>query len=1357
MKKILTILILFVLCKSVVAQTVPPSPYTSMTAKWYKFNNYVSVDSVFFLGIRDTSVIPFRAGAVVVWQHAGVDTVAWLYDGHHWKQMGTSGGGSGGSGVNIYNSDSLLSGNRTVYLNGHSLLFSDTITGSNVPVLFVSNNQNYLGYDPFPLAISQSTSDTSIFYTANTHTFDGNVIVSNLGNNGNRLVWNDNTGLLYNESMQVVADSIAPYLGFTPSGDSTTLYYVLDSTCTIPGSPVIDDAYMVCGSPTGAWAGHPYDIATWDGAAWVFTTPHAGNNAYITQGVNAGRSYIYRSSMWQRISGIPVLVGGNKINSELRVGTLDARALSLLTNNNVRLQINNAGEFRYFTLQGSGNTFMALNSTGVASRWTGSTGSIPYFSTTNIISNLAAGTNGQHLVLSGGLPVWRDTTAIPSAWLLTGNSGTTPGTNFVGTTDQQNLIFKVNNVQAGLLTWDGNDGNTAFGANSFESNVSGVQNTAVGNYALEANTIGQGNVAVGNVALLVNTTGTNNVAIGYGALGSNESGSFNIALGTGALQSTSASDSSVAIGIGTLTNMLTGNNIVAIGSSVDVNTQGLRYSIGLGSGAIIRSSHQVSFSDSLTTIYFKNLDSATGTAPNVVAIDASGNWHRYAAASGGVTTFSAGTTGFTPNSATSGAVTLAGVLELDNGGTNANLTASNGGIFYSTATAGAILSGTATANKMLLSGATAAPTWSTSTIPSSAGATANKVLLSDGTNYVLSTPTFPNASATTGKIIISDGTNWIASTPTYPSAAGTSGNILTSDGTNWTSAAPAAPTGAWLLASGGTLTGTNTITTGSNPIIFSMGVTTGTGATAGHQVVANSLTTGNAVDISSSSVTSGNIVSISSTSTAAASNTQTGLKIALSGTNVTSSQFTYGLQVSNTHAGSGTNVGGYFTSSGGSNNPSIMVDGESRFRYDATNYMTITPQSSGGPWVASTGSGTQSIQFRTPIQIWRGSYAGNAGVSSTAILAMNNDGTSSIVRGIDATFLFSGTSAADMSGIYSRAYETVTNPNASTTWNGIYGDAIASSSVNFTTAPARISGVWGKVATGLNGTSVVFPLGAAVVGEITVSSPSSVNMTAGYSFYAKFNGNTASGGKVVNYAALRADSADQTYYSKNAYFLDGRGSNYISNIPGKTKFGDATATAPTAKIHIAAGTATANTSPLKLTTGTSLTVAEAGAIEYTTPQLFFTNDGGQRQELFQGQQSRVSTQFDKTNDVSLANITGLTATLVAGKTYRFTAKLFTTSNVGGGVQFAIGGTATATNIIYDGLTTDAGLTTQGRGTALATAVGAVTAVTAASCVIAGTITVNAAGTLTVQFAQNASNGTASSVLVGSTFVVTEMP
>jgi len=195
-------------------------------------------------------------------------------------------------------------------------------------------------------------------------------------------------------------------------------------------------------------------------------------------------------------------------------------------------------------------------------------------------------------------------------------------------------------------------------------------------------------------------------------------------------------------------------------------------------------------------------------------------------------------------------------------------------------------------------------------------------------------------------------------------------------------------------------------------------------------------------------------------------------------------------------------------------------------------------------------------------------------------------------------------------------------------------------------------------------------------------------------------------------------------------------------------------TAPTARLHIGAGLATASYAPLKFTTGTNNTTAEAGAMEYTTPQLFFTNGRAVRQEIFQGQQSRVSTQYDNTT-TTLGNVTGLTANVAASGTYRFEAKLYTTSDVAGGIKVAIGGTATATAIRYEGLTTDAGLTTQGRATALGTAVGAVTAVTAAYVVITGTITVNAAGTITVQAAANAATGT-TSVLTGSTFVITEM-
>lgn len=87
-----------------------------------------------------------------------------------------------------------------------------------------------------------------------------------------------------------------------------------------------------------------------------------------------------------------------------------------------------------------------------------------------------------------------------------------------------------------------------------------------------------------------------------------------------------------------------------------------------------------------------------------------------------------------------------GQLSLARGGTNANLTASNGGIFYSTATAAAILAGTATANQILMSGASSTPAWSTSTYPATATGTGT-LLRADGTNWSPTTTTYPATNA----------------------------------------------------------------------------------------------------------------------------------------------------------------------------------------------------------------------------------------------------------------------------------------------------------------------------------------------------------------------------------------------------------------------------------------------------------------------------------------------------------------------------------------------------------------------------------------------------------------------------------
>jgi len=82
-----------------------------------------------------------------------------------------------------------------------------------------------------------------------------------------------------------------------------------------------------------------------------------------------------------------------------------------------------------------------------------------------------------------------------------------------------------------------------------------------------------------------------------------------------------------------------------------------------------------------------------GTAGQILTVNSGGTAPQWSTLTGvAVTTFSAGTTGFTPSSATSGAITLAGTLATTNGGTG--LTSfTSGGAVYATSTS-ALTTGT---------------------------------------------------------------------------------------------------------------------------------------------------------------------------------------------------------------------------------------------------------------------------------------------------------------------------------------------------------------------------------------------------------------------------------------------------------------------------------------------------------------------------------------------------------------------------------------------------------------------------------------------------------------------------------------
>ena len=250
-----------------------------------------------------------------------------------------------------------------------------------------------------------------------------------------------------------------------------------------------------------------------------------------------------------------------------------------------------------------------------------------------------------------------------TGWLLTGNSGTNPATDFVGTTDNLPLNFRINNTRAGFLGTNGNifwgqgSGNnntgysniaigkdalfsnntahelvaigdsalyfntaifnTAVGSKALFNNTNGVDNTAIGTQALYSNITGNNNTANGSHTLY-NNTGESNTAIGSAALFSNITGSFNMASGNAALYGNingnyntavvsaalfaNLGNNNTAVGYNVLQNNTTGVDNTSIGFEADVSTGSLNNATAVGSGAIVNVSNKVRIGNGLVTV-----------------------------------------------------------------------------------------------------------------------------------------------------------------------------------------------------------------------------------------------------------------------------------------------------------------------------------------------------------------------------------------------------------------------------------------------------------------------------------------------------------------------------------------------------------------------------------------------------------------------------------------------------------------------------------------------------------------------------------------------------------------------------------
>jgi hypothetical protein len=220
-----------------------------------------------------------------------------------------------------------------------------------------------------------------------------------------------------------------------------------------------------------------------------------------------------------------------------------------------------------------------------------------------------------------------------------------------------------------------------------------------------------------------------------------------------------------------------------------------------------------------------------GTAGQVLTVNSGATAPQWSTLSGvAVTTFSTGTTGFTPSSATSGAVTLAGTLITSNGGTGLSTYTAGDLPYYASGTALSKL-GIGTNGQILTSSGTA-PQWSTLS-----GVAVTTI--SFGTTGLTPATATSGAITVAGTLAIANGGTNSTATPTAGgvgygtgtahaySAVGTSGQALISAGAGapafgnlGTSAGGTGLSGATPFTSGGALyaSSASVLTSGTLPI-----------------------------------------------------------------------------------------------------------------------------------------------------------------------------------------------------------------------------------------------------------------------------------------------------------------------------------------------------------------------------------------------------------------------------------------------------------------------------------------------------------------------------------------------------------